>query len=199
MEQNIYGYARVSTVEQNLDRQLVALKAAGVPEGNVYTDKKSGKDFNRPAWKRLKRKLRPGDLLVVKSIDRFGRNYEEIITEWGLLSKRKKVHLRVLDMPLLDTTTAQGLLAVFIANIVLQILSFVAETERLQIKARQREGIAAARRRGVKFGRPKAVLPPQFAAAKNSFLAQAQPLRAAASSCGMPPTTFWRQCYATDE
>ena len=196
MEQNIYGYARVSTAEQNLDRQLVALRAAGVPDGNVYADKKSGKDFNRPAWKRLKRKLQPGDLLIVKSIDRFGRSYEEIIAEWGLLSKRKKVHLRVLDMPLLDTTTAQGLLAVFIANIVLQILSFVAETERQQIKARQREGIAAARRRGVKFGRPKAILPPQFPAAKDCFLAHSQPLRAAASSCGMSPTTFWRQCYA---
>ena len=194
MEQNIYGYARVSTAEQNLDRQLVALRAAGVPEGNVYADKKSGRDFNRPAWKRLKRKLRPGDLLIVKSIDRFGRNYEEIIAEWGALSKRKKVHLKVLDMPLLDTTTAQGLLAVFIANIVLQILSFVAETEREHIRSRQREGIMAAKARGVRFGRPKSNLPPQFPAARDFFLARSQPLRAAASSCGMSPTTFWRQC-----
>ena len=194
--QNIYGYARVSTTEQNLDRQLVALRSAGVPDGNIYADKRSGRDFNRPAWKRLVRKLRAGDILIVKSIDRFGRNYEEIIAEWGRLSKRKKVHLKVLDMPLLDTTTAQGLLAVFIANIVLQILSFVAETEREHIRSRQREGIAAARRRGVKFGRPKAILPPQFASAKECFLTQAQPLRAAASSCGMSPTTFWRQCHA---
>ena len=196
--QNIYGYARVSTTEQNLDRQLLALRTAGVPDSNIYADKRSGKDFNRPAWKRLMRRIRAGDLLIVKSIDRFGRNYEEIIAEWGRLSKRKRVHLRVLDMPLLDTTTAQGLLAVFIANIVLQILSFVAETERQQIKSRQSEGIAAARRRGVKFGRPKAVLPPRFAAAKDSFLTQTQPLRAAASSCGMPPTTFWRKCHLSN-
>ena len=196
--QNIYGYARVSTTEQNLDRQLLALRTADVPDGNIYADKRSGKDFNRPAWKRLMRRIRAGDLLIVKSIDRFGRNYEEIIAEWGRLSKRKRVHLRVLDMPLLDTTTAQGLLAVFIGNIVLQILSFVAETERQQIKSRQSEGIAAARRRGVKFGRPKAVLPPRFAAAKDSFLTQTQPLRAAASSCGMPPTTFWRKCHLSN-
>ena len=145
MNQIVYGYARVSTAEQNLDRQLIALRAAGVPEANIFADKKSGKDFNRPAWKRLVRKLKTGDLLVVKSIDRFGRSYDEIIVTWDFLSRRKKVHLRVLDMPLLDTTTAQGLLAVFIANLVLQILSFVAETERQQIKARQREGIAAAK------------------------------------------------------
>ena len=121
-KQLIYGYARVSTTEQNLDRQLIALRAAGVPDSNIYADKRSGKDFNRPAWKRLVRKLRAGDVLVVKSIDRFGRSYDEIIVEWEWLSRQKKVHLRVLDMPLLDTTAAQGLLAVFIANIVLQIL-----------------------------------------------------------------------------
>ena len=189
-----YGYARVSTNEQNLDRQLIALRAAGVPDSNIFADKKSGKDFNRPAWKRLVRKLHAGDLLVVKSIDRFGRSYDEIIVEWERLSRRKKVHLRVLDMPLLDTTTAQGLLAVFIANIVLQILSFVAETERQQIRARQREGIAAAKARGVKFGRPKVKLPSQFAAARASYLDCHQSLRAAAQSCGLSQTTFWRSC-----
>ena len=190
----MYGYARVSTAEQNLDRQLIALRAAGVSEENIFADKKSGKDFNRPAWKRLVRKLRAGDLLVVKSIDRFGRNYDEIIAEWEWLSRRKKVHLRVLDMPLLDTTTAQGLLAVFIANIVLQILSFVAETERQHIKARQREGIAAAKARGVHFGRPKVKLPSQFASARESYLAKKQTLRKAAQSCGLSQTTFWRSC-----
>lgn len=195
---NTYGYARVSTDDQNEDRQLVALRAAGVTSENIFTDHKSGKDFNRPAWKKLVRKLKPGDLLVVSSIDRFGRNYEEVLSEWRRLVKTRQVHVRVLDMPLLDTTTAQGLLAVFIGNIVLQILSFVAETERQQIKSRQSEGIAAARRRGVKFGRPKAVLPPRFAAAKDSFLTQTQPLRAAASSCGMPPTTFWRKCHLSN-
>jgi DNA invertase Pin-like site-specific DNA recombinase len=189
-----YGYARVSTTEQNLDRQLIALKAAGVPEANIFADKRSGKDFNRPAWKRLVRKLRAGDILVVKSIDRFGRSYDEIIFEWEWLSRRKKVHLRVLDMPLLDTTAAHGLLAVFIANIVLQILSFVAETERQQIKARQREGIAAARARGVRFGRPKVKLPPEFSAACESYLNRRESLRSAAQSCGLPQTTFWRSC-----
>ena len=194
MNQIVYGYARVSTAEQNLDRQLIALRAAGVPEANIFADKKSGKDFNRPAWKRLVRKLRTGDLLVVKSIDRFGRSYDEIIVTWDFLSRRKKVHLRVLDMPLLDTTTAQGLLAVFIANLVLQILSFVAETERQQIKARQREGIAAAKARGVQFGRPKVKLPPNFNDAKNGYLSQEIPLRIAANLCSMPTTTFWRKC-----
>lgn len=194
--QTVYGYARVSTTEQNLDRQLIALRAAGVPEANIFADKKSGKDFNRPAWKRLVRKLRAGDLLVVKSIDRFGRCYDEIIAEWDWLSRRKKVHLRVLDMPLLDTTTAQGLLAVFIANIVLQILSFVAETERQHIKARQREGIAAAKARGIRFGRPKMKLPPQFLDARNSYLSNNLDLRAAAASCGLSATTFWRSCHS---
>ena len=192
----VYGYARVSTTEQNLDRQLIALRAAGVSAENIFADKKSGKDFNRPAWKRLVRKLRAGDLLVVKSIDRFGRSYDEIIAEWERLSRRKKVHLRVLDMPLLDTTTAQGLLAVFIANIVLQILSFVAETERQHIKTRQREGIAAAKARGIRFGRPKVKLPPQFLDARNSYLSNDLDLRAAAASCGLSPTTFWRSCHS---
>ena len=194
--QNIYGYARVSTTEQNLDRQLLALRTAGVPDGNIYADKRSGKDFNRPAWKRLMRRIRAGDLLIVKSIDRFGRNYEEIIAEWGRLSKRKRVHLRVLDMPLLDTTTAQGLLAVFIANIVLQILSFVAETEREHIRSRQREGIAAAKARGVRFGRPKLNLPPDFGEVRDDYLACKLSLRSAAESCGLSPTTFWRQCLS---
>ena len=197
MNQIVYGYARVSTAEQNLDRQLIALRAAGVPEANIFADKKSGKDFNRPAWKRLVRKLKTGDLLVVKSTDRFGRSYDEIIVTWDFLSRRKKVHLRVLDMPLLDTTTAQGLLAVFIANLVLQILSFVAETERQQIKARQREGIAAAKARGVQFGRPKIKLPQQFAAARASYLEDRLSVRSAAASCGLSRTTFWRSVQNT--
>ena len=193
----IYGYARVSAADQNLDRQLIALKAAGVPEANIFSDKRSGKDFNRPEWKRLVRKLRAGDLLIVKSIDRFGRNYDEILTEWGRLSKRKKVHLRVLDMPLLDTTTADGLLAVFIANIVLQILSFVAQTEREHIKCRQREGIAAAKLRGVKFGRPKIEVPPQFVEIKERFLKHNLSLKCAAEICNMSQTTFWRKCRSS--
>ena len=190
----VYGYARVSSADQNLDRQLVALREAGVSDENIFADKRSGRDFNRPAWKRLVRKLRAGDLLIVKSIDRFGRCYDEIIAKWDWLSRRKKVHLRVLDMPLLDTTTAQGLLAVFIANIVLQILSFVAETERQHIKTRQREGIAAAKARGVHFGRPKVKLPSQFASVRESYIANKQTLRNAAASCGLSQTTFWRSC-----
>jgi len=149
-----YGYARVSTVDQKEDRQLLALAKAGVSRENIFVDHRSGKDFDRPQWRKLKRKFRKGDLLVVTSIDRFGRCYEDIINEWRLIVKTKGVNIRVLDMPLLDTSAAQGLLAGFLSDLVLQILSFVAETERRHIKERQREGIDAAHLRGVKFGRP---------------------------------------------
>ena len=189
-----YGYARVSTDDQNEDRQLVALQAAGVKSENIFTDHKSGKDFNRPAWKRLVRKLKPGDLLVVSSIDRFGRNYEEVLSEWRRLVKIRQVHVRVLDMPLLDTTTARGLLAVFIADLVLQILSFVAETEREHIRTRQREGIAAAQARGVKFGRPMLDPPPCFDEVVRRYRSREITVRTAASLCGMSPTSFWRKC-----
>ena len=191
---NIYGYARVSTDDQNEDRQLVALRAAGVMTENIFTDHKSGKDFNRPAWKRLVRKLKPGDLLVVSSIDRFGRNYEEVLSEWRRLVKVRQVHVRVLDMPLLDTTTARGLLAVFIADLVLQILSFVAETEREHIRTRQREGIAAAQARGVQFGRPMIDPPPCFDEVVRRYRSREITVRTAASLCGMSPTSFWRKC-----
>ena len=191
---NTYGYARVSTDDQNEDRQLVALRAAGVMTENIFTDHKSGKDFNRPAWKRLVRKLKPGDLLVVSSIDRFGRNYEEVLSEWRRLVKVRQVHVRVLDMPLLDTTTARGLLAVFIADLVLQILSFVAETEREHIRTRQREGIAAAQARGVQFGRPMIDPPPCFDEVVRRYRSREITVRTAASLCGMSPTSFWRKC-----
>ncbi len=191
---NTYGYARVSTDDQNEDRQLVALRAAGVTSENIFTDHKSGKDFNRPAWKRLVRKLKPGDLLVVSSIDRFGRNYEEVLSEWRRLVKIRQVHVRVLDMPLLDTTTARGLLAVFIADLVLQILSFVAETEREHIRTRQREGIAAAQARGVKFGRPMLDPPSCFDEVVRRYRSREITVRTAASLCGMSPTSFWRKC-----
>ena len=196
---NMYGYARVSTREQNLDRQIAALKAAGVPAENIFTDKRSGKNFNRPGWRSLLKRLRPDDILVVKSIDRFGRDYEEIIAQWEVLSKRKMVHMRILDMPLLDTTIAHGLLAVFITNIVLQILSFVADMERRQIKSRQREGIAAAKLRGVKFGRPRIELPPRFNELCGDYLRHELTLRFAAESCGMSQTTFWRRCKLMHE
>lgn len=186
----IYGYARVSTLDQNADRQLIALRAAGVPDANIFTDHKSGKDFNRPAWKKLVRRLHAGDLLVVSSIDRFGRNYEEILAEWRSLVKIKNVHIKVLDMPLLDTTTAHGLLAVFIADLVLQILSFVAETERDHIRQRQREGIAAAKARGVRFGRPTLCLPAEFPSLAQEVIHGRLSVRAAADRCGMTKTSF---------
>ena len=190
---HIYGYARVSAADQNEDRQIVALQAAGVEPENIFTDRKSGKDFNRPAWKRLVRRLKSNDLLVISSIDRFGRNYEEMLAEWRRLVKIRHVHVRVLDMPILDTTTRQGLLAAFIADLVLQILSFVAETERQNIRARQREGIAAAKTRGVKFGRPAIDLPSCFGKVVQRYRNREITLRAAASLCGMSPASFWRK------
>ena len=191
----IYGYARVSATDQNEERQLVALRAAGVPSANIFTDHRSGKDFDRPAWKRLARKLKPGDLLVVSSIDRFGRNYDEILSEWRRLVKMRHVHVRVLDMPILDTTTARGLLAVFIADMVLQILSFVAETEREHIRSRQREGIVAAKARGVKFGRPMIEPPTCFNDIVQRYRSREITVRTAARLCGMSPTSFWRKCH----
>ena len=192
---HIYGHARVSAADQNEDRQLVALQAAGVDPENIFTDRKSGKDFNRPAWKRLVRRLKANDLLVISSLDRFGRNDAEMQDEWRRLVKIRHVHVRVLDMPILDTTTRQGLFAVFIADLVLQILSFVAETEREHIKARQREGIVAAKARGVKFGRPKLDLPPCFGEVVWRFRKHEITLRTAAGLCGMSPTSFWRKSH----
>lgn len=193
---NIYGYARVSSADQNEDRQLVSLQAAGVSPPNIFVDHRSGKDFNRPAWKRLVRRIKPGDLLVVSSLDRFGRNYEEMQNEWRRLVKKRHVNVRVLDMPLLDTTASNGLVTMFIADLVLQILSFVAETERQHIKVRQSEGIAAAKARGVKFGRPKVKLPPEFGAIAERYLKQELSLRQAARLCGVSRSTFWRQIKA---
>lgn len=160
----IYGYMRVSTREQNEDRQVVALSACNIPKKNLFLDKRSGKDFNRPAYKRLLKKLKPGDLLIVKSIDRLGRDYDEIIQQWRVITKEKRADIRVLDMPLLDTTYGKDLLGTFIADLTLQVLSFAAQLERENIRQRQLEGIAAAKKRGVKFGRPKKELPEDFEA-----------------------------------
>lgn len=190
-----YGYARVSSFDQNEDRQLIALRAAGVSPACIFTDHQSGKDFNRPAWKKLVRKLSAGDLLVVKSIDRLGRNYDEILSEWRTLVKLRNVHIRVLDTPLLDTTTVHGLLAVFMADLVLQILSFVAETEREHIKQRQREGIAAARLRGVHLGRPSIQLPANFEALSRQVSNHELTIRAAAQSCGISSSCFWKYMH----
>lgn len=159
---SVYGYARVSSQEQNEDRQLIALQEQGVPKRSIYIDKKSGKDFERPAYQRLLRRIREGDLVILKSIDRLGRNYQEVMDQWRIITKEIGADIKVIDMPLLDTTVAKDLLGTFIADLVLQVLSFVSENERTNIKQRQAEGIAAAKRRGVKFGRPAKSLPDNF-------------------------------------
>lgn len=191
-----YGYARVSTKDQNEDRQLIALQQAGVERELIYVDKKSGKDFNRPAWKRLRRKLKRGDLLVVKSLDRFGRSYDDMISEWRCMTKDKGIHIKVLDMPLLDTTAAQGLLAVFLSDLVLQILSFVAQTERDHIKERQREGIAAAKSRGVRFGRPQLERPECLDELVSRTANGSISVAEAARQIGVSRTTFRRWAAA---
>ncbi len=158
----VYGYIRVSSTDQNEDRQLAALLAAGVERNRLYVDKQSGKNFNRPQYKRLVRRLRAGDLLYVLSIDRLGRNYEEIQKQWRMLTKEIGVDICVLDMPLLDTRNGKDLMGTFIADLVLQILSFVAQSECENIRKRQAQGIAAAQARGVRFGRPKIREPEDF-------------------------------------
>ena len=188
---NIYGYIRVSSADQCEDRQRIALREAGTPEANIYMDKQSGKDFDRPAYKRLVRRLKKDDLLYIKSIDRLGRNYEEIQNQWRLLTKDKGVDIVVLDMPLLDTRRGKDLMGTFLSDIVLQVLSFVAENERNAIKQRQAEGIAAAKARGVKFGRPPRPLPENFEAVCKDWHNKRITLRQAAEACQMPVGTFY--------
>lgn len=159
---NIYGYVRVSSNEQNEDRQLVIMDENNVPQSNIYIDKQSGKDFERPQYKKLVKKLKAGDLLYILSIDRLGRNYEEIQKQWRKLTKDIGVDICVIDMPLLDTRNGKDLMGTFIADLVLQILSFVAQNERENIKKRQAQGIAAAKAKGVKFGRPELPVPIEF-------------------------------------
>lgn len=190
---SIYGYVRVSTREQNEARQLLALRDKSVPEGNIFTDKQSGKDFNRPNYKRLLKKLKPGDLLYVKSIDRLGRNYEEIQNQWRALTKEKGVDIAVLDMPLLDTRRGKDLVGTFLSDIVLQVLSFVAENERANIRTRQAEGIAAAKRRGVRFGRPYVEPPEDFPAIVEEWEAGRLSFREALARAGLAESTFYRR------
>ena len=164
MAENVFGYIRVSSKDQNEARQIASLEEYHIPPNRLFIDKQSGKDFNRPAYRRLMRRLKPGDLLLVKSIDRLGRNYDEILEQWRVLTKEKKVNVLVLDMPLLDTRTrGNDLTGMFIADLVLQILSYVAQTERENIRQRQAEGIAEAKRRGVRFGRAEKPIPEGFA------------------------------------
>ncbi|RKI65542.1 recombinase family protein [bacterium 1xD42-67] len=187
---NTYGYIRVSTREQNEDRQLIALREMAVPEQNIFMDKQSGKDFNRPQYKKLMKKLKPDDLLYIKSIDRLGRNYEEIQNQWRILTKEKKIDIVVLDMPLLDTRRGKDLMGTFLSDIVLQVLSFVAENERTNIRQRQAEGIAAAKARGVRFGRPPRPLPENYHSAYQRWKSGTITGTAAARECGMPLSTF---------
>lgn len=193
MESKIYGYIRVSTKEQNEDRQLLALKEFPVPETNIFIDKLSGKDFNRPQYLRLIRKIKPGDILVVKSIDRLGRNYEEILDQWRLIIREKRADIVVLDMPLLDTRqTGKDLTGIFVADLVLQILSYVAQTERENIRQRQKEGIAAAKLRGVRFGRPRKEIPGEFQRLKTEWENKEISSREAAKRLGIAQDTFLR-------
>ncbi len=187
---NSYGYVRVSTREQNEDRQLIALRELHIPRGNIYMDKQSGKDFQRPQYKKLLRKMKKHDLLYVKSIDRLGRNYEEILQQWRVLTKEKGIDIVVLDMPLLDTRRGKDLMGTFLSDIVLQVLSFVAENERTNIRQRQAEGIAAAKARGVRFGRPPKPLPDNFHSAYQRWRQGRISGTAAAKECGMPLATF---------
>ena len=186
----VYGYVRVSAKDQNEDRQIIAMREVGVSEKNIYMDKQSGKDFKRKQYKRLVRKMKKDDLLYIKSIDRLGRNYEEIIKQWRYLTKEKRIDIIVLDMPLLDTRRGKDLMGTFLSDIVLQVLSFVAENERSNIRQRQAEGIAAAKARGVKFGRPPKPLPENFHTVyqrwKNGKITGTR----AAEECNMPITTF---------
>lgn len=186
----IYGYARVSTQEQKEDRQLDALCAAGIPQQNVYVDKRSGKDFERPQYKKLLQKLKKDDLLYIKSIDRLGRNYMEIQEQWRRLTKSKGVDIVVIDMPLLDTRRGKDLMGAFLSDIVLQVLSFVAENERINIRKRQAEGIAAAKARGIRFGRPPKALPSEFNTVLHRWKAGEVTGKDAAALCGMPLSSF---------
>lgn len=188
-----YGYIRVSATDQNLDRQLIALKNAGVETKQIFVDKLSGKDFNRPNYKRLIKRLKRGDLLYIVSIDRLGRNYTEIQEQWRMLIHDKQVDICVLDMPLLDTRNKKDLMGTFVAELVLQILSFVAENERANIRKRQAEGIAAAKARGVQFGRPKIVLPDDFVDIVYAWKRQELTLNDILQRYPISRTTFYRR------
>ena len=196
---NLYGYIRVSTREQNEDRQLLALRELSVPEKNLFIDKRSGKDFERPQYRKMVRKLKKDDLLYIKSIDRLGRNYEEIQNQWRILTKEKGIDIVVLDMPLLDTREkSDTLVGKFIADIVLQILSFVAENERENIRARQAEGIAAAKKKGVVFGRPKKVYTPEFIETAESFLQKKITLSQALDKTNMTAGNFYYHLHKVE-
>lgn len=192
-ENNIYGYVRVSSNDQNEDRQVIALSEVGVSEKNIFIDKLSGKSFERPQYKRLIRKLSKGDLLYVLSIDRLGRNYEEIQNQWRIITKEIGADICVIDMPLLDTRQGKDLMGTFIADIVLQILSFVAQSERENIRKRQEQGIVAAKARGVRFGRPEKPLPDNFSKLISDWEKKKTSFEKTLELCNMSEATFYRK------
>lgn len=193
MENTIYGYVRVSSTDQNEDRQMIALSEVGVLKKNIFMDKMSGKDFERPQYQKLLKKLKPDDLLYVLSIDHLGRNYEEIQKQWRIITKEKNVDVCVIDMPLLDTRQGKDLMGTFIADLVLQILSFVAQSERENIKKRQAEGIAAAKAKGVRFGRPEKNVPDNFGSLIKQWELKKLPLPEVLKQCNMSEATFYRR------
>ena len=187
---NIFGYIRVSSRDQNEDRQLIAMKELAIPEKNIFIDKQFGKDFKRPQYRKMVRRVRKDDLLYIKSIDRLGRNYAEILEQWRILTKDKGIDIVVLDMPLLDTRRGKDLMGTFLSDIVLQVLSFVAENERTNIRQRQAEGIAAAKARGVRFGRPPSRLPDNFHDVYQRWKNGKITGTSAAKECNMPRSSF---------
>ena len=189
----IYGYVRVSSTDQNEERQMIALAEAGVPENNIFMDKQSGKSFDRPQYKKLVKKLKSGDLLYVLSIDRLGRNYEEIQNQWRVITKEIESDICVLDMPLLDTRQGKDLMGTFIADLVLQILSFVAQSERENIKKRQEQGIAAAKAKGVRFERPEIPLPDNFGKLVKDWEKKKTSFEETLRLCNMSEATFYRK------
>lgn len=194
-----YGYIRVSSRDQNEDRQRMAMREAGVEDVRIYMDKQSGKDFDRPGYRCLLRKLKPGDTLIIKSIDRLGRNYDEILEQWRVITKEKQAAVVVLDMPLLDTRQGRDLTGTLIADIVLQLLSYVAQTEREFIRQRQAEGIAAAKERGVQFGRKPLERPPEYEQVKAVWLRGDISAREAACKLCVAHKTFLKWIHADME
>ena len=188
-----YGYVRVSSTDQNEERQISALREKQILQKNIYKDKQSGKDFERPQYKKMLKRLKAGDLLYILSIDRLGRNYEEIQNQWRILTKEIGVDICVIDMPLLDTRNGKDLMGTFIADLVLQILSFVAQSERENIKKRQSEGIAAAKKRGVRFGRPEKPIPEGFAETVKLWEKKEIDIKAVLEMCGLKEATFYRR------
>ena len=189
----VYGYVRVSSIDQNEDRQIIVMDENNVPKGNIYIDKQSGKDFERPQYKKLVKKLKAGDLLYILSIDRLGRNYEDIQKQWRILTKDIGIDICVIDMPLLDTRNGKDLMGTFIADLVLQILSFVAQNERENIKKRQAQGISAAKAKGVKFGRPESPVPDEFDKLIKQWEKKEISIAELLAVCNMSEATFYRK------